>query len=83
MPVIQCWMVLGRIPAESLSGKRPSAFGKTSRSMMAVRSGGEDGMQARPSRLCRTPELKTGLDARNHGVSGGEPAIGPELVRAG
>ena len=79
MPVIQCWMVLSRIPAESLSGKRPSAFGKTSRSMMAVRSGGEDGMQARPSRLCRTPELKTGLDARNHGVSGGEPAIGPEL----
>jgi hypothetical protein len=60
-------------------GEAAICFGKTSRSMMAVRSGGEDGMQARPSRLCRTPERKTGLDARNHGVSGGEPAIGPEL----
>ena len=36
-------------------------------------------MQARPSRLCHTPERKAGLDARNHGVSGGEPAIGPDL----
>ena len=36
-------------------------------------------MSARPSRRCRTPERRTGLDARNHGVSGGEPAIGPEL----
>jgi hypothetical protein len=26
-----------------------------------------------------TPERKTGLDARNHGVSGAEPVIGPEL----
>jgi hypothetical protein len=25
VPVIQCWMVLGRIPAESPSGKQPSA----------------------------------------------------------
>jgi hypothetical protein len=57
--------------------------------MMAVPSGDEDGMQARRSRLCHTPERKAGLGARNHGVSGGEPAIGPdlperaELVRAG
>jgi hypothetical protein len=36
-------------------------------------------MQARRSRRCHTPERKTGLDARNHGVSGAEPAIGPEL----
>ena len=36
-------------------------------------------MSARPSRRCHTPERRTGLDARNHGVSGGEPAIGPEL----
>ena len=36
-------------------------------------------MSARPSRRCRTPERRTGLDARNHGVSGTEPAIGPEL----
>ena len=36
-------------------------------------------MQARRSRLCHTPERKTGLDARNHCVSGGEPAIGPGL----
>ncbi len=35
-------------------------------------------MSARPSRRCHT-ERKTGLDARNHGVSGAEPAIGPEL----
>ena len=47
--------------------------------MLALPSGGEDGTQARRSRLCHTPERKTGLDARNHGVSGGEPAIGPEL----
>jgi hypothetical protein len=36
-------------------------------------------MQARRSRLCHTPERKAGLDARNHGVSGAEPAIGPDL----
>jgi hypothetical protein len=36
-------------------------------------------MQARPSGRCHTPERKTGLDARNHGVSGAEPAIGPDL----
>jgi hypothetical protein len=47
--------------------------------MLALPSGGEDGTQARRSRLCHTPERKTGLDARNHGVSGVEPAIGPEL----
>jgi hypothetical protein len=47
--------------------------------MLALPSGGQDGTQARRSRLCHTPERKTGLDARNHGVSGAEPAIGPEL----
>ena len=47
--------------------------------MLALPSGGEDGTQARRSRLCHTPERKTGLDARNHGVSGAEPAIGPDL----
>jgi hypothetical protein len=36
-------------------------------------------MSARPSRLCHTPERKTGLEARNHGVSGAEPTIGPDL----
>jgi hypothetical protein len=36
-------------------------------------------MSARPSRRCHTSERKTGLEARNHGVSGAEPAIGPEL----
>ena len=60
-------------------GEAAICFGKTSRSMMALPSGGEDGMQARRSRLCRTPERKAGLDARNHCVSGGEPAIGPDL----
>ena len=47
--------------------------------MLALPSGGEDGTQAPRSRLCHTPERKTGLDARNHGVSGAEPAIGPDL----
>jgi hypothetical protein len=47
--------------------------------MLAVPSGSEDGMQARPSRIRHTHERKTGLDARNHGVSGAEPTIGPEL----
>jgi Family of unknown function (DUF6247) len=36
-------------------------------------------MSARPSRRSHTSERKTGLDARNHGVSGAEPATGPEL----
>jgi hypothetical protein len=36
-------MVLGGIPAESPSAKRPSAFGKTGRWMMAVPSSGEAG----------------------------------------
>jgi Family of unknown function (DUF6247) len=36
-------------------------------------------MSARPSRRCHPPERKTGLDARNHGVRGAEPAIGPDL----
>jgi hypothetical protein len=43
-PVTECWMVLGGIPAESSSAKRPSAF-ESSRSMMAVPSGDEDGMR--------------------------------------
>jgi hypothetical protein len=47
--------------------------------MMAVPSGDEDGMSARPSRRCHASERKTGLEARSHGVSGAEPAIGPEL----
>jgi hypothetical protein len=47
--------------------------------MLALPSGSEDGMQAHPSRIRHTPERKTGLDARNHGVSGAEPTIGPEL----
>jgi Family of unknown function (DUF6247) len=36
-------------------------------------------MSARPSRRCHTSERKTGLEARNHGVSGADPVIGPEL----
>ena len=42
-PVTECWMVLGGIPAESPSSKRPSAVGESSRSMLAVPSGGEVG----------------------------------------
>jgi hypothetical protein len=72
-------MVLGGIPAESPSAEAAICFRKSSRSMLAVSSGGEDGTQAPQSRLCHTPERKTGLDARNHGVSGAEPATGPEL----
>ena len=37
-------------------------------------------MSARQSRRCHTPERMAGLDARNHGVSGTEPATGPELA---
>ena len=36
-------------------------------------------MSARPSRRCHSSERNTGLDARNNGVSGAEPPIGPEL----
>jgi hypothetical protein len=72
-------MVLGYILAELPSAKRPSAFGMTSRSMLAMPAATRLGMSARPSRLWHTPERKTGLDARSHGLSGAEPAIGPEL----
>jgi hypothetical protein len=67
---------VGRYSGGITVGEAAIYFGQTSRSMVAVSSGGEDGMPARPSRLCHTPERKTGLDARNHGVSGAEPAIG-------
>src|SRR5215211_906597 len=36
-------------------------------------------MSARPSRRCHTPERKVWSGGRNHGVSGAEPATGPEL----
>ena len=36
-------------------------------------------MSARRNRRCRTSTRRTGLDARNHGVSGALPATGPEL----
>jgi hypothetical protein len=47
-------MVLGAIPAESPSATRPSAFGETSRSIVAVPSSGKDGTHARQSRRCHT-----------------------------
>jgi hypothetical protein len=78
VPVTECWMVLGGIPAESSSGEAAICFryqwlddGRAER-----RRGRHE---ARPSRLCHTPERKTGLDARNHCVSGAEPTIGPDL----
>jgi hypothetical protein len=46
------------------------------------RAAARTGMSAHPSRRCHTAERKTGLDVRNHGVSGAEPATGPE-PRAG
>jgi hypothetical protein len=67
---------VGRYSGGITVGEAAIYFGQTSRSMVAVSSGGEDGMPARPSRLCHTPERKTGLDARNHSMSGAEPAIG-------
>ena len=47
--------------------------------MLAVPSGDEDGHAGSPSRRRHTPERNTGLDERNHRVSGAEPATGPEL----
>jgi Family of unknown function (DUF6247) len=47
--------------------------------MLAVPSGGEDGMQNRPSRLVTLMSPRLVWTARNHGMSGAEPAIGPEL----
>ena len=32
-----------------------------------------------PEGVCHIPERKAGRDARKHGVSGAEPAIGPDL----
>ena len=81
MPVIQCWMGVGGIPAESPSAKRDRLLWvKTGRCPVATRMG----VSVRPSRRCHSSERKTGLDAtgldaRNHGVSGAEPPIGPEL----
>ena len=67
------------IPAESSSAKRPLLSVGPSRSMLAVPSGDEDGHAGSPSGLCHTHERETGLDARNHRVSGAEPTIGPDL----
>jgi hypothetical protein len=74
---------VGRYSGGIIVGEAAVAFGKPSRSMMAVTSGDEDGHAGspRPSRRCHTHESKTGLDARNHGVSGAEPAIGPDLSK--
>ena len=43
MPVTRVLDGVGRYPAESPSSKRPSAVGESSRSMLAVPSGGEVG----------------------------------------
>ena len=47
--------------------------------MLAVPSGDEDGHAGSPSKLCHTHERETGLDARNHHVSGVQPTDGPDL----
>jgi hypothetical protein len=49
---------LGRYSGGITAGEAASCFGKTNRSMLAVPSGGEDGMQARQSRRCHTPERR-------------------------
>jgi Family of unknown function (DUF6247) len=64
VPVTRVLDGVGWYSGGIIVGEGPICFGKSGRSMMAVPSGDEDG---------------TGLDARNHGVSGAEPAIGPEL----
>jgi hypothetical protein len=46
--------------------------------MVAVPSGDEDGHVGSPEQTLSHFWRKTGLDERNHGVSGAEPAIGPE-----
>jgi hypothetical protein len=80
MPVTDCWMVLGVIPAESSSAKRDRLlWGKTGRSTMGLPSGDEDGHVGSPEQTLSHFWRKTGLDERNHGVSGAEPATGPEL----
>ena len=50
--------------------------------MLAIPSGGQDGTQARRSRLCHTPEPRTGLDARDHGewCGGGDRSGAAERV---
>jgi hypothetical protein len=47
-PVTECWMALGGTPAESSSAKRPSTSVRSSRAMMAVPSGDEDGHVGSP-----------------------------------
>jgi hypothetical protein len=70
-----CWRYSGGITVREAA----ICFGKANRSMMGLPSGDEDGHAGSPSRICRTHERETGLDARNHHVSGAEPASGPEL----
>jgi hypothetical protein len=72
-------MVLGGITAESLSAEAAICFRKSSRWMMAVTSGDEDGHAGWPEQALSHSWRKTGLDARNHYVSGAELATGPEL----
>jgi hypothetical protein len=76
--VTQCWMVLDGIPAESPSAMLAVCCREDQSLDDGLRSCGEDEMQARPSRRCHT-ERKTDLDAWNDGVSGAEPATGPDL----
>jgi len=74
----------GEEAAEHLRERSSSAkrdrllWGKTGRSMMGLSSGDEDGHVGSPEQTLSHFWRKTGLDERNHGVSGAEPAIGPE-----
>src|SRR5512133_861919 len=80
---------VGRYSGGITVGEGPICFGRAVARCWPCRAAGRTGMQAHPSRRCPTPERKAGLDARNHGVSGAEPATRPELrerveqVRAG
>lgn len=71
-------MALGGIPAESPSAKGLSAFGKTYRSA-GLASGGEEGHAGSPEEALSLLRARRVWAERNHGVSGAEPTIGPDL----
>src|SRR5215211_8953416 len=81
---------VGRYSDGIIVGEAPIYFGKN----QSRDDGGAERRRGRACRLARAGsvtlyERNTGLEARNHGVSGAEPVIGPELpeqvelVRAG
>jgi hypothetical protein len=70
---------VGRYSCGIIVGEAAVAFGKSIARCWPCRAATRRGHAGSPSRLCHTHERETGLDARNHHVSGAEPTIDHDL----